>query len=119
MHRLRLGACRRLCSAWAIHDPGVSRSPLRHVAKRLDVLVMDSGEFELPDEVRLRDIGVPRGVACACLAETVVLAPENRYETSTVGRDIDWVKVKEIYRLGLKHRMKPSAISGVNGVFTH
>ena len=49
---------------------------------------------------------------------TVVLALEGRFETFTVGRDIEGEKVKEIYRLGLKHGMKLAAISGVNGVFT-
>ena len=88
------------------------------VAKRPDVLVIESGEIELPGDVRMKDIGLPPGVAYACLAETVVLALEGRYETFTVGRHIEWEKVKEIYRLGLKHGMKLAAISGVNGVFT-
>lgn len=88
------------------------------VARRPDVLVIESGEIELPGEVRMRDIGLPPGVAYACMAETVVLALEGRYETFTVGRDIEWEKVKEIYKLGLKHGMKLAAISGVNGVFT-
>jgi hypothetical protein len=66
----------------------------------------------------MRDIGLPRGVAYACLAETVVLALEGRYETFTVGRDIEWEKVKEIYRLGLKHGMRLATMSGVNGVVT-
>jgi predicted amino acid dehydrogenase len=88
------------------------------VAKRPDVLVIESGEIELPGEVRMKDIGLPPGVAYACLAETVVLALEGRYETYTVGRNIEWEKVKEIYRLGLKHGMKLAAISGVDGVFT-
>ena len=66
----------------------------------------------------MKDIGLPPGVAYACLAETVVLALEGRYETFTVGRNIEWEKVKEIYRLGLKHGMRLAAISGVNGVFT-
>jgi hypothetical protein len=88
------------------------------VAKRPDVLVIESGEIELPGHVTMRDIGLPDGVVYACMAETVVLALEGRYETFTVGRDIDWAKVKEIYRLGLKHGMKLAAISGVNGVFT-
>jgi hypothetical protein len=35
-----------------------------------------------------------------------------------VGRDTEWEKVKEIYKLGLKHGMKLAAISGVNGVFS-
>jgi predicted amino acid dehydrogenase len=88
------------------------------VAKRPDVLVVESGEIELPGDVRMRDIGLPPGVVYACMAETVVLALEGRYETYTVGRNIEWEKVKEIYQLGLKHGMRLAAISGVNGVFT-
>ena len=89
------------------------------VAKRPDVLVVESGEVELPgDNVRMGDIGLPDKVAFACLAETIVLALEGRYETFTVGRNIEWPKVKEIYQLGLKHGMKLATISGVNGVYT-
>ena len=88
------------------------------VAKRPDVLVIESGEIELPGDVHMRNIGLPPGVAYACLAETVVLALEGRFETFTIGRNIEWEKVKEIYRLGLKHGMKLAAIAGVNGVYT-
>jgi predicted amino acid dehydrogenase len=89
------------------------------VAKRPDVLVIESGEIELPGaNVSMKDIGLPPGVAYACLAETVALALEGRYETFTVGRNIDWERVKEIYQIGLKHGMKLAAISGVNGVFS-
>ena len=55
------------------------------VARRPDVIVVESGEIELPGDVRMRDIGLPPGVAYACLAETVALALEGRYETFTVG----------------------------------
>lgn len=88
------------------------------VAKRPDVLVIESGEVELPGEVRMKDIGLPDGVVFACLAETIVLALEGRYENFTVGRSISWPKVKEIYQLGLKHGMKLATISGVNGPYT-
>ena len=88
------------------------------IAKRPDVLVIESGEVELPGEVRMKSIGLPKGVAYACLAETVVLALEGRYENFTVGRSLTWPKVKEIYRLGLKHGMKLATISGVNGPYT-
>jgi predicted amino acid dehydrogenase len=88
------------------------------VAKRPDVLVIESGEIELPGDPQMKGIGLPKGVAYACLAETIVLALEGRYETFTVGRNIEWEKVKEIYRLGLKHGMTLAAISGVNGVYT-
>ena len=88
------------------------------VAKRPDVLVIESGEITLPGGIHIRNIGLPDGVAYACLAETVVLALEGRYETFTVGRNIEWPKVKEIYQLGLKHGMELATISGVNGVYT-
>jgi hypothetical protein len=66
----------------------------------------------------MKTIGLPKNVIYACLAETIVLALEGRFEVFTIGRDTEWEKVKEIYKLGLKHGMKLSAISGVNGVFT-
>jgi predicted amino acid dehydrogenase len=92
--------------------------PAREVAKRPDVLVIESGEIELPSKVNMKSIGLPKNVIFACLAETVVLALEGRFEVFTVGRDTEWEKVKEIYKLGLKHGMKLAAISGVKGVFT-
>ena len=88
------------------------------VARRPDVLVVESGEIELPGDVRMKNIGLPDNVVYACLAETVVLALEGRYETFTVGRNIEWPKVKEIYKLGLKHGMRLATISGVNGVYS-
>ncbi len=88
------------------------------VAKRPDVMVIESGEIELPGQVAMKDIGLPKGIAYACLAETIVLTLEGRFENFTLGRNIEWEKVREIYRLGLKHGMKLAAISGVNGVFS-
>jgi predicted amino acid dehydrogenase len=88
------------------------------VAKRPDVLVIESGEILLPGAPRMRNIGLPPNVAYACLAETIVLALESRFETFTIGRNIEWQKVKEIYKLGLAHGMKLAAISGVKGVFS-
>lgn len=92
--------------------------PPEEVAKRPDVLVIESGEIEMPSEVRMKDIGLPKNVIYACLAETIVLALEGRFEVFTIGRNTEWQKVKEIYKLGLKHGMKLAAISGVNGVYT-
>ena len=88
------------------------------VALRPDVLVVESGEIELPGDPKMKDIGLPPKVVYACLAETIVLALEGRFEPFTIGRSIEWEKVREIYRMGLKHGMKLAAISGVNGVFT-
>ncbi len=93
--------------------------PPEEVAKRPDVLVIESGEIELPSKMKgMKSIGLPPNVVYACLAETIVLALEGRFEVFTVGRDTEWEKVKEIYRLGLRHGMKLSAISGVKGVYS-
>ena len=88
------------------------------VAKRPDVLVIESGEVQLPGDVHMKNIGLPAGVAYACLAETIVLALEGRFENFTLGRNIEWEKVRDIYKLGLKHGMTLAAVSGVNGVFS-
>jgi predicted amino acid dehydrogenase len=88
------------------------------VAKRPDVMYIESGEILLPGNPKFKEIGLPPKVAFACLAETIVLALEGRFEVFTIGREIEWQKVKEIYKLGLKHGMKLAAISGVNGVYS-
>ena len=93
--------------------------PPEEVAKRPDVLVIESGEVYLPGEVHVKNLGFEdRNVVYACLAETIVLALDGRFENFTVGRNIEWEKVHEIYKLGLKHGMRLAAISGVNGVFS-
>jgi predicted amino acid dehydrogenase len=93
--------------------------PPEEVAKRPDVLVIESGEIELPTKVRgMKSIALPPNVIYACLAETIVLALEGRFEVFTIGRDTEWEKVKEIYKLGIKHGMKLAAISGVKGVYS-
>jgi len=92
--------------------------PAQEVARRPDVLVIESGEILLPGQVQMKNIGLPPNVAYACLAETIVLALEGRFENYTVGRQIEWEKVHEIYQIGLRHGMKLAAISGANGVFS-
>ncbi|MGK5095084.1 dehydrogenase [Deltaproteobacteria bacterium TL4] len=92
--------------------------PPSEVAKRPDVLVIESGEILIPGTLKMKNIGLPENVVFACMAETIVLALEGRYEVFTIGREIEWEKVKEIYALGLKHGMRLAAISGVNGVYS-
>ncbi len=88
----------------------------KDVAKRQDVLVITGGEIELPGEaIEMKDIGLPHGVAYAGLAETIILALEGRFEDFTKGSKPRWEKVKEIYKLGIKHGMKLSSISGIDG----
>ena len=73
-------------------------------ALRPDVTVVESGEIVLPGPAKFSfDIGLPQGVAYACLAEAALLAMEERFECYTLGRDISPQRVKEIYRLFRRH----------------
>jgi predicted amino acid dehydrogenase len=76
-------------------------------AVRPDVLVVESGEVTLPGPAHFSfDIGLPQGVAYACLAEAALLTMEERYECFTLGRDVPPQSVKEIYRLFRKHGLQ-------------
>ncbi len=73
-------------------------------AQRNDILVIESGEIRLPEGAELKyDIGLPPNTIYACMAETLLLALERRFEHYTIGREIDPEKVKEIQAIGDKH----------------
>ncbi len=88
--------------------------------KRPDVLIIESGEIELPgNDIRIDcDLGLARGVVHACLAETALLALEGRYESFTLSRNINYRKVKEIYKIARKHGARLAEIRSPNGIIT-
>ncbi len=90
------------------------------IMKRPDVLFIESGEVVLPGANNQLncDIGLPDNVVYACLGETALLAMEERYESFTLGRDLDWQKVKEIYRLAVRHGVKLAMIRGPAGIIS-
>jgi len=72
--------------------------------ERNDVLVVEGGMVEVPGPADFGfDFGFPPGKAYACMAETMILALEGRYESFTLGKDIQLQRVEEIARLGKKH----------------
>ncbi|MBY0470701.1 hypothetical protein K2X30_05985 [bacterium] len=88
-------------------------------AKRPDVLVIESGEILLPGNLTIDcDIGLPKPVVYACLAETVLLTMEGRYESYSLSKQLSMEKVKEIYKIGIKHGAKLASICGPTGVIT-
>ncbi|MCS6838751.1 MAG: hypothetical protein NZ480_07885 [Bdellovibrionaceae bacterium] len=87
--------------------------------QRKDVLVILSGEVKLPGKVMMpKSLPLPHGVVWACLAETAILAMEKRFEPFSIGRDLEWTKVKEIYKMALKHGIRLGAIRGHFGEVT-
>ncbi len=95
-----------VCELSLPHD--VSR---RVAQERPDVLVTEGGNVLVPGNPRFErvrepgmdfDLNLPPRTALACMAETMVLALENRLESYTLGRGIDLNKVMEIERLAAK-----------------
>lgn len=86
-------------------DVARPRDVSRQVARcRDDVLVIEGGVVEVPGGADFHfDFGYPPGTCLACMAETMLLALEERYEDFTIGRDIELAKVEEISRLAAKH----------------
>ncbi len=81
----------------------------RNVSKRVveardDVLVIEGGVVEVPGEVDFGiNFGFPPRTAYACMAETMILALERRYENFTLGRDLTVKQIETIEQLADKH----------------
>jgi fatty aldehyde-generating acyl-ACP reductase len=80
-------------------------------ASRNDVLVIEGGMVEVPGPVDFHfDFGFPAGKAYACMAETMVLALERRYEDYTLGRDIRVERIREIDAMASRHGFRLSGL---------
>ena len=72
--------------------------------KRKDVLVIEGGIIKVPGDVNFRfNFGFPPKTSYACMAETMILALEKRYESFSLGRTLDIEKVDLISKLATKH----------------
>jgi len=75
--------------------------------KRDDVLIIEGGVVEVPGDVNFNfNFGFEPKTAYACMAETMILALEKRYENFTLGRDLTVEQVEEISKLAKKHGFK-------------
>ncbi len=78
-------------------------------AARDDILVIDGGMVDVPGAVDFHfNFGFPPGKAYACMAETMILALEGRFEDYTVGKDIGLERVNEIAAMAAKHGFRLS-----------
>lgn len=93
-------------------DAAVPRDVSKAVAAlRDDVLVIEGGMVEIPGPVNFNfNFGYPRGKSYACMAETMALALEGRYEDYTLGREIDINKVQEIATIASRHGFRLSGL---------
>lgn len=86
-------------------DVARPRNVSRQVAEqRKDVLVIEGGVVEVPGDVQFGlNFGFPPKTAYACMAETMILALEQRYEHFTLGRDLTVKQIETIEQLAKKH----------------
>ncbi len=78
-------------------------------AARDDILVIDGGMVDVPGDVNFNfDFGFPEGKAYACMAETMALALDGRFEDYTLGKDISRARVEEIAAIAKKHGFRLS-----------
>jgi predicted amino acid dehydrogenase len=76
---------------------------------RDDVLVIEGGMVEVPGPVDFGfNFGFPPGKSYACMAETMALALEGRYEDYSVGKHISLEQVHEIGQIAGRHGFKLS-----------
>ena len=82
-------------------------------------MVIESGEVELPGDYKMKvDLGLHGRIVYACLAETALLAMDNRFESFTLSRNISYQKVLDIDRMAREHGVRLSHITGHSGIIT-
>ena len=78
-------------------------------AARDDILVIDGGMVDVPGPVNFNfNFGFPPAKAYACMAETIALALEGRFEDYTLGKHLTRERVEEIDRIAKKHGFRLS-----------
>jgi predicted amino acid dehydrogenase len=78
-------------------------------AARDDILVIDGGMVDVPGPVDFHfNFGFPPGKAYACMAETIALALEGRFEDYTLGKHLTRERVEEISVIARKHGFRLS-----------
>jgi len=78
-------------------------------ATRDDILVIDGGMVDVPGPADFHfNFGFPPGKAYACMAETIVLALEGRFEDYTLGKHLTRERVEEIDAMAKKHGFRLS-----------
>jgi predicted amino acid dehydrogenase len=89
---------------------------LEDAAKRRDILIIASGEVELPGNVKIdKTIGLEGETVYACLAETALLTMEGLLESFSMSRELSYEKIIQIDRLSRKHGIRLSSIMGHTG----
>jgi predicted amino acid dehydrogenase len=86
---------------------------------RNDILVIDGGMVDVPGPVDFHfNFGFPPGKAYACMAETIALALDGRFEDYTLGKEITRERVEEITAIASRHGFRLSGFRSFEKVVT-
>ena len=86
---------------------------------RDDVLVIDGAIVNVPGDVSFGfDFGLPPKMAEGCIAETILLTLERRYESYTIGKNITVDMVKEMAELAKKHGFEVTGLRRQENLIT-
>lgn len=101
-------------------DVARPRDVSRQVAEqRDDVLVIEGGVVDIPGDVDFGlNFGYPPKTAMACMAETMMLALEERYDDFTLGREYDVEKILQTQEWAKKHGFKLSGFRSFERALT-
>jgi acetylornithine/succinyldiaminopimelate/putrescine aminotransferase/predicted amino acid dehydrogenase len=89
-------------------DPGVQHH-------RPDVKVIDGGIIRVPGAQDLGcSFGLPKGKVYACMAETIMLGLEKRYQHGSIGNHLDQVFMIYMRELACRHGFSLDAMQAVN-----
>ena len=78
-------------------------------AARDDIFVIDGGMVDVPGPVDFYfNFGFPPGKVYACMAETMALAQEGRFEEYKPGKHITQAHVEEFSAIARKHEFRLS-----------
>ncbi|OQY21148.1 MAG: shikimate dehydrogenase, partial [Anaerolineaceae bacterium 4572_32.1] len=96
-HHLKPGA--------VVCDVARPRDVSRQVAEeRDDVLVIEGGVVTMPGQVESGfNYGLPSHLTFGCMAETMILTLEGRFENYTLGRDLTVEQVDKMAEMGRRH----------------
>ncbi len=89
------------------------------VRQRDDVLVIDGGLAQVPGSVNFGfDYTLPAGITFGCMAETMALALEGRWEDYTVGKHLEIARVLEIERIAERHGFRLAGLRSFDRLLT-
>ncbi|NRA85003.1 MAG: aminotransferase class III-fold pyridoxal phosphate-dependent enzyme, partial [Gammaproteobacteria bacterium] len=97
-------------------DTALPRDVMPMETPRHDIMLIDGGLISATDDVSFGGALAqfdPTMFMNGCLAETLILALENRAETFSIGRELDVERVLEIGEIAIKHGFKPAPLASL------